>query len=170
MHRSCEQKNQEGWNWTKKPREVRGTPRGWAEYCFSNVHVVKALKNGRKHQKRKHQAKHAWTSKEPSTSHSSHQSRIHRALDRVLRDTAQWLIHVWLSATSWPVACRAPLSMGLSRHAYWTSVPFHSLITLVTGTHEPRTQGCSDSALRKFKSKSLQKKLMSSNYLHARRV
>ena len=38
-------------------RGVRDPSRGWAEYGFLNVHVVKAHKNGRKHQKRKYQGK-----------------------------------------------------------------------------------------------------------------
>ena len=34
------------------------------------------------------------------------------------------LSHVWLFATSWTVACQAPLSMGLSRQEYWSELPF----------------------------------------------
>ena len=31
--------------------------------------------------------------------------------------------HVWLFATSWTVACQAPLSMGFSRQDYWSGLP-----------------------------------------------
>ena len=34
--------------------------------------------------------------------------------------------HVRLFATLWAVACQAPLSMGFSRHAYWSGLPFPS--------------------------------------------
>ena len=30
------------------------------------------------------------------------------------------------SATPWAVACQAPLSMGFSRHEYWSGWPFPS--------------------------------------------
>ena len=41
---------------------------------------------------------------------------------------AVWsLSHVWLFATSWTVAHQAPLSMGFSRHEYWSGLPFPSL-------------------------------------------
>ena len=34
------------------------------------------------------------------------------------------LNHVRLFATSWTVACQAPLSMGFSRQEYWNALPF----------------------------------------------
>ena len=34
--------------------------------------------------------------------------------------------HIQLSATPWTVACQAPLSMGFSRHEYWSGLPFPS--------------------------------------------
>ena len=34
------------------------------------------------------------------------------------------LSHVQLFATSWTVACQAPLSMGFSRQDYWSVWPF----------------------------------------------
>ena len=34
--------------------------------------------------------------------------------------------HVRLFATLWTVACQAPLSMGFSRHEYWSGFPFPS--------------------------------------------
>ena len=37
---------------------------------------------------------------------------------------AQSLSHVRLFATSWTVACQAPLSMGFSRQDYWKGLPF----------------------------------------------
>ena len=40
---------------------------------------------------------------------------------------AQSLSHVWLFATPWTVALQAPLSMGFSRHEYW-SVDSQSLL------------------------------------------
>ena len=40
---------------------------------------------------------------------------------------AQLLIRVWLFATPWTVARQAPLSVGLSRQAYWSGLPFSSL-------------------------------------------
>ena len=33
------------------------------------------------------------------------------------------LSHVWPSATPWPAAFQAPLSMGFSRQEYWSGVP-----------------------------------------------
>ena len=43
-------------------------------------------------------------------------------------DVAKWkcslLSHVWLSATPWPVAHQAPLSMGFSRREAWSGLPF----------------------------------------------
>ena len=37
---------------------------------------------------------------------------------------AQSLSRVRLLATLWPVARQAPLSMGFSRQAYWSGLPF----------------------------------------------
>ena len=34
--------------------------------------------------------------------------------------------HVWLSVTPWTMASQAPLSMGFSRPAYWSGLPFPS--------------------------------------------
>ena len=34
--------------------------------------------------------------------------------------------HVWLLATPWTVACKAPLSMGFSRQEYWSRLLFPS--------------------------------------------
>ena len=34
------------------------------------------------------------------------------------------LSHVWLFATSWTVACQAPLSVEFSRQEYWRRLPF----------------------------------------------
>ena len=31
--------------------------------------------------------------------------------------------HVWLFVTLWSVACQASLSMGFSRHGYWSGLP-----------------------------------------------
>ena len=31
--------------------------------------------------------------------------------------------HVLLCATLWAAACQAPLSMGFSRHEYWSELP-----------------------------------------------
>ena len=36
------------------------------------------------------------------------------------------LSRVWLFATPWTVAHQAPLSMGFSRHEYWSGLPFPS--------------------------------------------
>ena len=36
----------------------------------------------------------------------------------------QSLSHVQLFATPWTVARQAPLSMGFSRHEYWSGLPF----------------------------------------------
>ena len=33
------------------------------------------------------------------------------------------LSHVWLFATPWIVACKAPLCMGFSRQEYWSGLP-----------------------------------------------
>ena len=37
---------------------------------------------------------------------------------------AQSLSCLQLFATSWTVACQAPLSMGFSRQEYWSGLPF----------------------------------------------
>ena len=37
---------------------------------------------------------------------------------------AQSLNHVQLFTTPWTVAYQAPLSMGFSRHEYWSGLPF----------------------------------------------
>ena len=39
------------------------------------------------------------------------------------------LIHVWLLATPWTAAYRAPPSMGFSKQEYWSGVPLPSLRT-----------------------------------------
>ena len=42
-------------------------------------------------------------------------------------------------ATPWIVACKAPLSMGLSRQEYWSGVPFPSPGDLPNPGIEPRS-------------------------------
>ena len=44
---------------------------------------------------------------------------------------------VRLLATPWTAAYQAPLSMGFSRHEYWSGVP---LLSLVAGTSERKTE------------------------------
>ena len=50
----------------------------------------------------------------------------------VFHDAWRWkvkvksLCHVWLLATPWTAAYRAPPSMGFSRHKYWSGVPLPS--------------------------------------------
>ena len=39
--------------------------------------------------------------------------------------------------TPWTVACQAPLSMGFSRHEYWSGLPFPSLGDLPDPGMEP---------------------------------
>ena len=34
-----------------------------------------------------------------------------------------WFSHVWLFSTLWILACQTPLSVGFSRHEYWTGLP-----------------------------------------------
>ena len=41
------------------------------------------------------------------------------------------LSRVWLLATPWTVACRAPPSMGFSREEYWSGLPLPSLECLL---------------------------------------
>ena len=36
--------------------------------------------------------------------------------------------HVWLSATTWTVACQAPLSKGFCWQEYWSGLPFPRLV------------------------------------------
>ena len=38
----------------------------------------------------------------------------------------QLLSHIQLFATSWTIACQAPLSMEFSRQEYWNGLPFPS--------------------------------------------
>ena len=47
------------------------------------------------------------------------------------------LSHVQLFATPWTVACQAPLSMGFSRHEYWSGLPFSSPGDLPDARVEP---------------------------------
>ena len=35
--------------------------------------------------------------------------------------------HIQLFATAWTTACQSPLSMGFSRHEYWSGLPFPPL-------------------------------------------
>ena len=49
------------------------------------------------------------------------------------------LSYVWLFATSWTVACQAPLSMGLSKQEYWSGLPFPSPGALPDSGTEPRS-------------------------------
>ena len=42
------------------------------------------------------------------------------------RSHAQLLSHVWLFVTPWTVALQSPLSMGFSKHEYWSGLPFLS--------------------------------------------
>ena len=35
--------------------------------------------------------------------------------------------HIQLFATPWTIACQSPLSMGFSRHKYWSVLPFPPL-------------------------------------------
>ena len=43
-----------------------------------------------------------------------------------VRSELKLLSHVLLFATSWTVACQAPLSMEFSRQEYWSGLPFPS--------------------------------------------
>ena len=45
------------------------------------------------------------------------------------------LSHVWLFATPWTVAYKAPLSMGFSRQEYWSGLPFLQGIFLTQGSN-----------------------------------
>ena len=42
------------------------------------------------------------------------------------------LSRVWPLATPWTAAYQAPLSMGFSRHQYWSGVPLPSIVALFT--------------------------------------
>ena len=50
---------------------------------------------------------------------------------------AKSLIHVWLFATLWAVACQTPLSMGCSRQEYWSGVLCPPLGDLLDPGTEP---------------------------------
>ena len=41
--------------------------------------------------------------------------------------------------TPWTVACQAPLSMGFSRHEYWSGLPFPSLGSLPDPGIKPKS-------------------------------
>ena len=47
------------------------------------------------------------------------------------------LSHIRLFATSWTVACQAPLSMGFPREEYWSGLPFPTLGDLPDPGIEP---------------------------------
>ena len=49
------------------------------------------------------------------------------------------LSRVRLFATTWTVACQAPLSMGFSRQEYWSGLPFPSPGDLPDPGIEPRS-------------------------------
>ena len=46
---------------------------------------------------------------------------------------------VWLFATSWTIACQAPLSIEFSRQVYWSGLPFPSPGDLSEPGTEPRS-------------------------------
>ena len=46
-----------------------------------------------------------------------------------------------LTVTSWILACQAPLSMGFSRHEYWSELPFPSPGDLPDPGIEPQLPG-----------------------------
>ena len=48
---------------------------------------------------------------------------------------------VWLFATLWKTARQAPLSMGFSRHEYWSGLPFPSLGDLLNLGIKPMSSG-----------------------------
>ena len=48
------------------------------------------------------------------------------SIDVKVKVKVKSLSRVWLSATPWTVAYRAPLSMGFSRQEYWSGVPLPS--------------------------------------------
>ena len=45
---------------------------------------------------------------------------------------------VWLFATTWTVACQAPVSMGFSRQEYWNGLPFPPQGNLLDPGIEPK--------------------------------
>ena len=49
------------------------------------------------------------------------------------RNTAKSLQLFLTLCTLWTVACQAPLSMGFSRHEYWSELPFPPQGTLADG-------------------------------------
>ena len=51
------------------------------------------------------------------------------------------------SVTPWTVVHQAPLSMGFSRHEYWSGLPFPSLGDLPDPGVEPRSPGLQADAL-----------------------
>ena len=57
------------------------------------------------------------------------------------------LSHVQLFVTSWTVAHQAPLSMGFSRQAYWSGLPFPSPGDLHNPGIEPRSPALRADAL-----------------------
>ena len=56
--------------------------------------------------------------------------------------------HVRLSAIPWTTAHQAPLSMGFSRHEYWSGVPFPSPGALPDPGTEPRSPALQADSLR----------------------
>ena len=55
-----------------------------------------------------------------------HITNIQRRKYESLSMKVKSLSHVRLFATPWTVAYQAPLSMGFSRHQYWSGLPFPS--------------------------------------------
>ena len=52
----------------------------------------------------------------------------------------KWSVsRVWLFATSWIIACQAPLSIEFSRQVYWSGLPFPSPGDLSEPGTEPRS-------------------------------
>ena len=56
-----------------------------------------------------------------------------------LESESQSLSHVQLFATSWPLACQAPLSMEFFRQEYWSGLPFPSPGDLTDSVIEHRS-------------------------------
>ena len=58
------------------------------------------------------------------SSNGKREMRCKESVLQGLKNCTQLLSHVWLFATPWTAACKAPLPMGFPRQENWSELPF----------------------------------------------
>ena len=113
----------------------------WSNWQIINLkniqaaHAAQYQKNKWPNQKKK-QAKELISPKNTYRWLINHMKRWSTSL--IIREV-ELLSHVWLFATQWTVAYKAPLSMEFSRQEYWSGLPFPSPGDLPHPGIEPRS-------------------------------